>query len=72
MPCMILSLLQDFQCQISCTKFTGDFVVIRNTYEILSIMEKFHQFHLQVSLSIGEYKSNFWDVHEEKKIRTIF
>jgi len=31
-------------------------------------MEKFHQFVLQVSLSNGEYKSNFWDVHGEKNI----
>jgi hypothetical protein len=64
---MILSLLQDSQCQISCTKSIGDFVVIRNTYEILNTMEKFHLFVLQISLSTGKYKSIFWDIHEEKK-----
>jgi len=52
---------------ISFTKFIGDSVDIRNTYEVLNIMEKCHQFVLQVSLSIGEYKSNFWDGHGEKK-----
>lgn len=49
---------------ISYTKFIGDFVDIRNTYEVLNTKKKSV---LQVSLSIGEYKSNLWDVHGEKK-----
>lgn len=52
---------------ISCTKFIADFIDIKNTYEVLNIKGKCHQFVLQVILSTGEYKSNFWDVPGEKK-----